>query len=153
MINSEKIRERIKDPADSLNQFYRVVNNLMYRKSKKMWKAYIPNALRTELIREVHQLYGHLGATRLYHLLNEHFTMAAMLKIIKQCIKGCDTCQKCKDYGNRNLVGETKPILPKQRGDLVSVDYYGPLPVGSGNVKYIFVVVDNFIKFVKLYAI
>lgn len=36
---------------------------------------------------------------------------------------------------------------------MVSVDYYGPLPVSSGNVRYLFVIVDNFTKFVKLYAI
>lgn len=50
-------------------------------------------------------------------------------------------------------MGETKPILPKKKGELVSVDYYGPLPVSTGGIKYLFVVVDNFTKYVKLYAI
>lgn len=96
-------------------------------------------------------MYGNIGTRKLYHILREHFTMDSMVKSVKQVTKGCDTCQKCKDTHNRNLVGETRAIIPKGRGDLVSVDYYGPLPVSSGNVKYLFVVVDNFTKFVKLY--
>lgn len=38
-------------------------------------------------------------------------------------------------------------------GDLVTVDLYGPLPIGRGGVEYIFLVIDSFSKYVKLYAL
>ena len=38
-------------------------------------------------------------------------------------------------------------------GDLVTVDFYGPLPRSIGGVEYIFVVLDTFSKYVKLYSI
>ena len=37
--------------------------------------------------------------------------------------------------------------------DLVAVDLYGPLPKGRGGVMYVFVVLDTFSKFVKLYSV
>ena len=37
--------------------------------------------------------------------------------------------------------------------DLVPVDLYGPLPKGRDGVMYVFVVLDTFSKFVKLYSV
>ena len=34
------------------------------------------------------------------------------------------------------LFGGTKAMIPSARGDIVSVDYYGPLPTGTGAVSY-----------------
>lgn len=38
-------------------------------------------------------------------------------------------------------------------GDLVSVDFFGPLPRSTGEMEYIFVVLDIFSKYVRLYPI
>lgn len=38
-------------------------------------------------------------------------------------------------------------------GELVTVDYYGPLPEGRAKVSYIFVVIDSFAKYVKIYPL
>ena len=40
-----------------------------------------------------------------------------------------------------------------KRQDLCSGDFYGPLPTSVGGIKYIFVIIDNFIKYVKLYTL
>ena len=48
---------------------------------------------------------------------------------------------------------KTRPIVPRHKGELISMDYYGPLPVSSGGVKYLLVMVDNFKKYVELYAL
>ena len=44
-----------------------------------------------------------------------------------------------------------KYIKVERPFDLVAVDLYGPLPKGRGGVVYIFVVLDTFTKFVRLY--
>ena len=62
-------------------------------------------------------------------------------------------CQKCKDTGNKVLFGGKKAIVPLGTGDLVSADYFGPLPVSSAGVKYLFVTVDNFTKYVRLFTL
>jgi hypothetical protein len=45
------------------------------------------------------------------------------------------------------------PLSPKKPSDLVTVDYYGPLPESRSRVSYIFAVIDSFSKFVKLYPL
>lgn len=142
-----------KGPQDKLQAHYQVVNGKLYRKCKNQWKLYIPDGIKNEIIKEVHVLYGHVGSKKLYHTLKEHFTMDSMYKAINHLIKGCDTCQKCKDGANRRIMGETKPIIPKGKGELLSIDYYGPLPTSTSGVKYLLVMVDNFTKYVKLYAV
>ena len=98
-------------------------------------------------------MYGHLGAKRCIKMLQEHFTLDRMQRKVKAYVQTCDTCQKCKDTNNRMLFGGTRTVLPTARGDLVSADYYGPLPTGAGGVKYLLVMVDNFTKFVKLFTL
>ncbi|XP_076547390.1 KRAB-A domain-containing protein 2-like [Osmia lignaria lignaria] len=44
-------------------------------------------------------------------------------------------------------------ILPDAPLDLVSVDYYGPLPTARGGFKYLVVFLDVFSKFVRLYPL
>lgn len=141
------------EPNSKLHQFYKIYNNKLYKKCKHRWRLYVPTAMREELIIAVHAEYGHIGSNKLYHLLSEHFIMEAMLRRIKQITKTCDMCQRYKDGGNRNIVGITQPILPTRKGELVSVDYYGPLPTSTSGVKYLLVVVDNFTKYVELYTL
>jgi hypothetical protein len=43
--------------------------------------------------------------------------------------------------------------LPTKPGDLLAVDLYGPLPIGRGKVKYLFVCLEFFSKHVKLYPL
>lgn len=148
-----KIIDKVINKDELICRYYKVVGGQLYRKRKGLWKLYIPESLRSTLIAEIHEIYGHLGAKKLLALLQEDFTMDAMVKSIRHITRACDTCQKYKDSNNKYLMGETQPILPTRRGELVSIDYYGPLPVSSGNVRYIFVIVDNFTKFVKLYAV
>ena len=44
-------------------------------------------------------------------------------------------------------------VIPDSLLAIVAVDLYGPLPKGRGGVNYLFVVLDVFTKFVKLYPI
>jgi transposase InsO family protein len=43
--------------------------------------------------------------------------------------------------------------MPSKPGELCAVDFYGPLPIGRGGVRFIFVCVDVFSKFVRLYPL
>jgi len=46
-----------------------------------------------------------------------------------------------------------QPILSHKPLEKLLVDFYGPLPVGIFQFAYIFVIVDNFSRFVKLYPL
>ena len=111
-----------------LSEFYKYVNGKLYRRRKNEWKLYIPDSVSENLIAEIHSMYGHLGAKKCMEMLQEHFTMDKMLRKVKVHIKTCDMCQKCKDTSNQILFGGTKAFTPLGRGELLSADYYGPLP-------------------------
>lgn len=44
-------------------------------------------------------------------------------------------------------------MIASEVGELVAVDFFGPLPRSSGGATYVFVVLDVFFKFLKLYAL
>jgi hypothetical protein len=115
-------------------------------------KIALPEILVDDVIRFFHEQYGHFGITKIYSLMNRHFFFRRMRSRIERFVKSCDTCQKCK-FPNRTLSGEMHPIIAENPGDLVTVDYYGPLPESRFRVTYIFVVIDSFSKFVRLYPL
>ena len=149
------IRDRIRENCidKELNKFYRFVDEKLYRLRRREWKLYVPNSVSGEIIAEIHRMYGHPGAKRCIKLLQEYFTIDGMLKRVKNYVRACDTCQRKKDSGNKNLFGGTKAIIPLRKGDLVSAVYYGPLPASSAGVRYLFVMVDNFTKYVRLFTL
>ena len=46
-----------------------------------------------------------------------------------------------------------RSVVPSTPGQLLSVDFYGPLPATKGGFKYILSTIDNFSKFVRLYTV
>jgi hypothetical protein len=116
-------------------------------------KIALPEYLAEDVIRNFHEQYDHFGITKVYPLMNRHgFFLRKMLLRIEGFIKSCDVCQRCK-FPNRTLLGEMHPILAENPGDLVTVDYYGPLPASRSRVTYIFVTIDAFSKFARMYPV
>ena len=121
----ERIISNLRNSDDNnMCRFYKYVDDKLYRKSKGKWKLYVPASIRNGIIAEIHKMYGHAGSKKCTKLIQEYFTFNQMSKQIKEYIKMCDKCQRCKDTNNRNLFGGTKPILPTTKGKLVSGDYY-----------------------------
>jgi hypothetical protein len=71
---------------------------------------------------------------------------------VRRLISRCDICQMVK-HPNRRFETESRIHMPKTAVELCAVDLYGPLLTGRGGVRYIFVCLDVFTKFVKLYAL
>ena len=144
------INELNNDPNSKLNDIYTWYNNKLYRRERRTWKLIIATEISERLVEEIHISYGHIGMKRTYQLFKEHFTGDKVYKFTKHMIKTCEKCQKNKDHHKKGT-GETKPMLPQSKGEMVSMDYYGPLPTSTSGVKYLLIIVDNFTKYVKLY--
>lgn len=115
-------------------------------------KLVLPAVMVNKLIWAFHAQFGHFGASKVFLLMKKEFYFANMRRRIRQTIRGCEVCQKAK-FPNRYLEGSTNPIIAKSPGDLVTVDYYGPLPAARSKATYIFVIIDSFSKFIKLYPL
>lgn len=70
---------------------------------------------------------------------------------VMRFITCCDLCQRVK-YLTISMEGEYNFVAADSPNDLVTVDFYGPLPVARGGVQYIFVMLDAFSKYVSLYT-
>lgn len=149
----EIIDSLLKNRKHKLHRYYRIINDKLYRKKVNEWKLYIPDAIINDIIIEIHELYGHPGINKTIKLVGEYMTYNKQNKRVKELVRSCDKCQKCKDNARPNSKGAMKPFIPKKKGEIVSMDIYGQLPTSIGGVNYIVVVVDNFTKFVKLYKV
>lgn len=71
---------------------------------------------------------------------------------IRRVIRACDLCQRTKPSTIRNE-GEMQSVLADFPLGKILVDIYGPFPPGRNGVTYIFVVLDNFSRYVRLYSL
>lgn len=148
-----RIMERIQEsPTEGYNKNYLIHQGILYRRDRKQWKVYVPESKSTDMIQDIHQTFGHSGAKRTMEIFKESLTTDKIVNITKNIVKKCIICQKYKD-NNIKLHGATMAILPEAKGQLISIDYYGPLATSNAGVRYILVVTDNFTKYVQLYAV
>jgi len=127
---------------------------LFKRKDKEdeYWRLCVPEGIIDELVGCYHVKYGHIGGQRVYDILKDYCIFKGMQKRVKTLLKKCDLCQKAK-HDTKKAVGELHPIIPKAPKEIVAVDLIGELPTGKRGMKYLFVVVDTFTKYVKLYPV
>ncbi|KAJ8875625.1 hypothetical protein PR048_023521 [Dryococelus australis] len=103
---------------------------------------YIPNLYRKEVIECLHSECGHYGVTKTD---NMHRFVAKVIRSCLLCAQTNTPHRKC-----RGLMGH---VLATEPLEIVCVDLFGLLPTGRGGVEYIFVLMDVFTKFVKLFLI
>jgi len=112
----------------------------------------IPDKLAHQLIKEVHEQYGHSGATKVYQILKQNCQLSHMFHTIKRITQSCDICQKSKVY-NQMTRGPLLSNLPTGPRELISLDLIGPLPTGQLGAKYILVIIDVFSKYLQTYPL
>jgi transposase InsO family protein len=116
------------------------------------WRPVIPAALEVDVIKYVHSYIGHLGTEKCMNHISHSMYIKGLGRKVRKVIATCEKCQKAK-HPHIKYMTETRSHLPTAPGELCAVDLYGKLPTGRGGVKYIFVVVDVFSKYVALYAL
>lgn len=113
----------------------------------------VPLEMEENLIRLVHEKYGHVGVDKCANQIAKHYWFSNMREKIGRFVRNC---LKCIYYSaphrknERNLHNIPKSPVPF---DTVHIDHFGPLPAEKSRAKYVFAVVDAFTKFVKLYPV
>ena len=105
-----------------------------------------------DLIREVHELYRHIGGLKCYKIISDDFFYPKLKKSVAWYVRACTSCQLNKTYTQNNQA-PTKSIVPDGPGELVSIDFGGPLPTPRAGSKYLLVAMDAFTNYVQLYTI
>lgn len=135
--------------------FYKIHNNVLFiRKSKflNFWSLLLPKHLVNEIIIAFHDYFGHVGSLKTIHSLKQICYFPSFHKTVRSVVKSCDICQKCK-INTTLMSGPMQHVISQKPLEKLLVDFYGPLPVGIYGLQYIFVVLDNFSRFVKLFPL
>lgn len=94
---------------------------------------------------------GHLGIHRTYARVRADYFWPNMRRDVEQFLRSCRECNARKDgpHGNAGLL---KSIPVGGPGQLVAMDFLGPLPESNRGNKYILVFADHFTKWPEAYA-
>jgi len=136
-------------------QYYTLKNHVLFiRKYKNAtnWSLYVPDHMVRQIILLFHEYYAHIGPRKTAQAMKNICYFPSFNKTIRCIVQGCDLCQRCKPKTIR-IAGPMQSILSVKPLDKLLVDFYGPLPTGMYQFAYIFVVMYNFSRFVKLYPL
>lgn len=131
---------------------YLLHEDCLYMCCNGKWKICLPTSSITRIINECHTVYGHSGARKCQLIINEDLHYPNLYKVAKGMIKRCDICQKNK-MSTQARYAPLQPIIMTTPLEVIFVDYYGPLPASRFGFRYVFAVLDGFIKYVKLYGV
>lgn len=136
-------------------EFYQLKEKVLFTRRSKLstrWLLFIPKHLTLKTVLFFHEYYAHAGARKTAHTLNTVCFFPSFNKTIRHVVQGCVLCQKIKPRNTR-IAGPMQSIISEHPLDRLLVDFYGPLPTGIFHLAYIFVAVDNFTRYVRLYPI
>lgn len=144
----QRMYEKIKD-----SPYLKMYNGILFQKvGNEPYRAVIPKSIQSKLIDLYHHKLGHFGASKCISALSERFFWKRMHRQARKILVTCDVCQKTK-YPNKTYKGDYNPVICSRPHELVCADIFGPLPSGKYGYKYVFVIIDMFTRFVKLYPL
>lgn len=127
-------------------------SGLLYRKEKDDLLFYVPQNMEGNILFNYHNQMGHVGIDKTTEIIQKNYWFPNMRTKVKEHIANC---LKCIAYSPPS--GKVEGILhsiPKGNVplDTLHIDHLGPIDKECHVKKYVFLVVDAFSKYVKLYA-
>lgn len=145
----------LQNPSDGNNAHgsydYLLIGDILHLRTAHNIVIVPPVILREKIIWYFHQYYNHVGINKLLTVIGRYFGWPNISRMTSKVLSQCDVCIKAKKC-ERNA-GPLQPIIPSGPGELIAGDLFGPLPRSTGGVNSIFVLIDVFSKYLKLYPI
>ena len=131
---------------------YTILNGILIKKAGKLQKIILPAELAKELVMELHNMYCHVGARKIFRMINDEFFVRNLRRKVQQWLHTCDVCQRVKYH---QITGDAplQAIIPEKPNELLSIDFLGPLANAAMGFKHILVCIDVFSKYVTLYPL
>lgn len=144
------IRKKLENTED---KFFEMTNGLVYRKVRDRALFYVPSALESSILQKHHNDMGHVGFEKTVENVQNTYWFPKIREKVKSHIKNCLKCiafspNSGKQEGSlHEIPKDSKPFYT------IHIDHLGPMTKQhSISKRYIFVIVDGFTKFVKLYG-
>ena len=145
----EVIRTRLEKEEDSV---YELRNGLLYRKAGDKLLFVVPKNMINNIIKSYHDDIGHVSVEKCTRLLKQLYWFPKLTDFVKDYV---DNCVRCISFNSK--CGKQEGFLhPIDKGcapfNTIHIDHLGPFNKTSRKNQYLFVVIDAFTKFVRLYA-
>ncbi|KAJ8720901.1 hypothetical protein PYW08_006366 [Mythimna loreyi] len=114
----------------------------------------VPSSMRDEILKEFHDspTAGHQGVERTLHRLKEKYYFPGMRRYVTEYLKKCVDCLRYKP-SNQKPVGLLQTPMLQQRGEVLAIDLFGPLPTGDQGERWIFLIEDVATRWVELFPL
>lgn len=131
---------------------YELKDELVYKKGKDERRLlYVPAELEENIMRMIHENIRHQGVDKCCDRIKRNYWFPNMKSKVEKFIRNCIRCivySAPVRISEHNLYNIPKKPIPF---DTIHLDHFGPLPSLKSKRKHILVVIDAFIKYVKLY--
>lgn len=150
MMNKPR-EERTKYEGEK-TRHYEIRNGLLYRRCKDKLLFRMPRSMRKSILVSVHDLNGHQPMDKTVSHILQDYWLPGLRRYARQHIHMCLECLMMKTPRGRRP-GLLHPMPVGRRPfEIVHADHIGPFVTCHNGNKYVLVLVDNFTKFVCLFA-
>lgn len=122
-------------------------HKILFKIKKGRKRVLISEKLGLELIRKIHQQYGHIGTKTMIEMLNKHYYFRNLEKLVKSHCESCRVCIKNKSRTKKTLgfLGKLGPADKPFR--IMSLDTVGGFAGNNSTKKYLHILTDHATKF------
>ena len=113
---------------------------------KEVKQLLVPDSLVQRILQKGHDDAGHLGGDKTLESIRRRFFWATMFTDVRAWCKSCVTCQHRKQPVPKARAPLQYPPVPSCPGQMLAMDFVGPLPQTDRGNKHILVVTDMFSK-------
>ena len=118
-------------------------------KRKPIRQLIVPKSLVHRVLEKGHDEGGHLGEDRTLETIRMKFYWSTMFRDVKQWCSSCKVCQLRKHPRERPRAPLQYPPIASKPGQVISLDFVGPLPETPRGNKHILVITDMYSKFAE----
>ena len=134
------------------NPRYQIKNDILYKLMKGEWKIVLSHEMLVTLGWACHQTMAHASSRKCCLALQEDFIANNMHRKLSLILKRCMECQTARSPNMHTYV-PMQNVIAGERGDMVAIDFLGPLPRAVRDKRHIVVCIDVFTKNVRLFAV
>ena len=117
-------------------------------------QIYVPMLMRPWVLKGCHaDSVCHFGVTRTLQMLQRFYWWVGLDQSVRWWIRRCLFCQARKTSRQTIRWPTTLRLLPSGPGQIVSVEYFGPLPITRNGNKHILLYTDRFSRHIAAYAV
>jgi hypothetical protein len=133
--------------ADPEKHGYQRVDGLLMRHIDRGILVPSDHELRRDILHEAHDMptSGHMGRAKTLARIAEQFYWAGLARDVAEYVEHCGICH-CNKHSNSKPAGLLKPLPITNKGEMITMDFVGPLPRSRRGMNSILVVVDKMTK-------